>query len=228
MNTDLLMQNGKKGYFFRILFMLLVPMAQGIYFFLNLTTTQAYDITIYLDKFIPFNEWFILPYVFWYVYTFGALLVLALTDYKTYYKLLFSIVTGMLVCFVIYYTFPTTVPRPYVPGTNLLQKMVLSIYGNDKPYNCFPSIHMLDTLLITLFALKYNKRLWIKGASVVICVSIYMSTWFVKQHSILDAVASTILGVILFFLFENEFIIRKLVSLKELLFFQKRIKELSD
>ncbi len=228
MNTDLLMQNGKKGYFYRILFMLLIPMAQGVYFFLNLTTTQAYDITIYLDKFIPFNEWFILPYVFWYVYTFGALLVLALTDYKTYYKLLFSIVTGMLVCFVIYYTFPTTVPRPYVPGTNPLQKMVLAIYGNDKPYNCFPSIHMLDTLLITLFVLKYNKRLWIKGASAVICVSIYMSTWFVKQHSILDAVASTILGVILFFVFENEFITRKLVSLKELLFFQKRVKELSD
>ncbi|OPX44772.1 PAP2 superfamily protein [Ruminiclostridium hungatei] len=228
MNTDLLMQNGKKGYLYRILFMLLVPMAQGIYFFLNLTTTQAYDITIFLDKFIPFNEWFIIPYVFWYVYTFGALLVLALTDYKTYYRLLFSIVTGMLVCFVIYYIFPTTVPRPHVPGTNPLQKMVLSIYGNDKPYNCFPSIHMLDTLLITLFVFKHNKHLWIKAASAVICVSIYLSTWFVKQHSILDAVASTILAVILFFVFENQHVIKKLVSLRELLFFQKRVKELSE
>ncbi|MDF2988976.1 MAG: superfamily protein [Eubacterium sp.] len=227
MNAELLKTNGFKGYFFRLLFMLLVPAAQGIYFLINLTTTRAYDITIYLDKFIPFNEWFIIPYVFWYVYTFGALLILAYTDYKTYYKLLFSIVTGMLICFIVYFFFPTTVPRPNVPGTNLLQKLVLIIYGNDKPYNCFPSIHMMDTLLITLFVFKHNKNLVLKISSAVICVSIYLSTWFVKQHSILDAVASTILAVILFFVFENEYVIRKMENLREALTFQKRVKDLS-
>lgn len=227
MNAELLKTNGFKGYFLRLLFMLLVPAAQGIYFLINLTTTTAYDITIYLDKFIPFNEWFIIPYVFWYVYTFGALLILAYTDYKTYYKLLFSIVTGMMICFIVYYFFPTTVPRPNVPGTNLLQKMVLIIYGNDKPYNCFPSIHMMDTLLITLFVFKHNRNLILKISSAVICVSIYLSTWFVKQHSILDAVASTILAIILFLVFENEYVIRKLESLREALTFQKRVKDLS-
>ncbi len=227
MNAELLKTNGFKGYFLRLLFMLLVPAAQGIYFLINLTTTRAYDITIYLDKFIPFNEWFIIPYVFWYVYTFGALLILAYTDYKTYYKLLFSIVTGMMICFIVYYFFPTTVPRPNVPGTNLLQKMVLIIYGNDKPYNCFPSIHMMDTLLITLFVFKHNRNLILKISSAVICVSIYLSTWFVKQHSILDAVASTILAIILFFVFENQYVIRKLESLREALTFQKRVKDLS-
>lgn len=227
MNAELLKINGFKGYFLRLLFMLLVPAAQGIYFLINLTTTRAYDITIYLDKFIPFNEWFIIPYVFWYVYTFGALLILAYTDYKTYFKLLFSIVTGMMICFIVYYFFPTTVPRPNVPGTNLLQKMVLIIYGNDKPYNCFPSIHMMDTLLITLFVFKHNRNLILKISSAVICVSIYLSTWFVKQHSILDAVASTILAIILFFVFENQYVIRKLESLREALTFQKRVKDLS-
>ncbi len=227
MNAELLKTNGFKGYFLRLLFMLLVPAAQGIYFLINLTTTRAYDITIYLDKFIPFNEWFIIPYIFWYVYTFGALLILAYTDYKTYYKLLFSIVTGMMICFIVYYFFPTTVPRPNVPGTNLLQKMVLIIYGNDKPYNCFPSIHMMDTLLITLFVFKHNRNLILKISSAVICVSIYLSTWFVKQHSILDAVASTILAIILFFVFENQYVIRKLESLREALTFQKRVKDLS-
>jgi len=197
-------------------------MAQSIYFFLNLTTTGAYDITIFLDKLIPFNEWFIIPYVFWYLYTFGALLVLAYFDQKTYFKLLFSILLGMLICFVIYYLFPTTVPRTEViVPNNILKKAVLIIYKNDRPYNCFPSIHMLDTLLITMFLLKYNKSLLIKISSATICIAIYLSTFFVKQHSILDAVASTILGVILFIVFENEFVSRKIESIRTVLTRQK-------
>ena len=217
-NTDLLKTNGRTGYFYRILFIILVPMAQSIYFFLNLTTTGAYDITIFLDKFIPFNEWFVIPYVFWYLYTFGALLVLAYFDQKTYFKLLFSILIGMMICFVVYYLFPTTVPRTEVIApTNILKKAVLIIYKNDRPFNCFPSIHMLDTLLITMFLLKYNKSLLIKISSAFICVAIYMSTFFIKQHSILDAVASTILGVILFFVFENQFVSKKLANVRDIL-----------
>ncbi len=227
-NATLLKSNGFQGYFLRILFIALVPMAQGIYFLLNLTTTRAFDITIFLDSFIPFREWFILPYVFWYFYTFGALLVLAFMDYKTYYKLLFSIVIGMLICFVVYAFFPTTVPRPHVQGTNALQKLVLFIYSNDKPYNCFPSIHMLDTLLITLFIFKSYRSVALKAASAVTCVLIYMSTLFVKQHSILDAVASTILGITLFILFENAYVLRKLESLKEFFTARKRVQELSE
>lgn len=227
-NTDLIKTNGRSGYFYRILFMILVPMAQCIYFFLNLTTTGAYDITIFLDKFIPFNEWFIIPYVFWYLYTFGTLLVLAYFDHKTYFKLLFSILIGMLVCFVIYYFFPTTVPRlEVIVPNNILKKAVLMIYKNDRPFNCFPSIHMLDTILITMFLFKYSKSFLIKISSVFICVAIYMSTFSIRQHSILDAVASTILGVILFFVFENGIITKKIESIRDVLIPQKP-KSLSE
>ena len=227
--SELLKCNGRSGYFYRILFMLLIPMAQGIYFFLNLTTTRAFDITIFLDKLIPFNEWFIIPYVFWYVYTFGTLLVLAYTDNKTYFKLLYSILIGMLICFVVYYLFPTTVPRTEViVPDNILKKAVLIIYSNDKPYNCFPSIHMLDTLLITMFLFKYSKSLLLKLSTIGICISIYLSTQFVKQHSILDAVASTILGVILFFAFESEFIAKKIESIKDALSRQKTKSSFSE
>ncbi len=228
MDNDLLKCNGWKGYLYRILFIFLVPAAQVIYFLLNFNTIKGFDITIFLDKLIPFNEWFVIPYVFWYVYTFGTLLVLAFTDYKTYYKLLFSIITGMLVCFVVYSIFPTTVPRPHIQGTNLFQKAVLFIYANDKPFNCFPSIHMLDTLLITMFIFKHNKSIALKVSTAVICVSIYLSTQFIKQHSILDGVASTILGVTLFFVFESEYVINKLSMLRDLLSFQKRIKGLTQ
>lgn len=213
MNNNLLSRDNIQAYFRRILLMLLIPAAQGIYFLLNITTKSAHDVTIFLDKLIPFNEWFIIPYIFWYFYTFGMLLVLAFYDPKIYYKLLFSILTGMLICFVIYYVYPTTVPRPAVTPDNLLKKAVLMIYGDDRPYNCFPSIHMLDTLLITLFLSKYSKKLMTKISSGVMCVLIYLSTWFVKQHSILDAIASTVLGILLFMIFENEYVNRRMENL---------------
>lgn len=202
-NNELLRQNGLSGYFYRILFIILIPIAQCIYFLINLTTTSATDITKPLDYLIPFNEWFVIPYVFWYVYTFGALLIMAYYDHKTYFKLLFSILVGMAICFVIYYIYPTTVPRPEIMPDNILKKAVLVIYSNDKPYNCFPSIHMLDTLLITLFVLKNRSSLLLKVSVSSICILIYLSTFFVKQHSLLDAAASTILGTVLFLFFES-------------------------
>ncbi len=228
-NKDLLKRDGRSGYFYRVFFMILIPMAQCIYFLINQTTKSAHDVTIFLDKLIPFNEWFIIPYIFWYLYTFGMLLVLAYFDYKTYYKLLYSILIGMLVCFIVYVIYPSTVPRTEVIiPNNILGKAVSIIYGNDNPYNCLPSIHMLDTLLITLFLFKHYKSLLIKISSAIICVTIYMSTLFVKQHSILDAIASTILGLILFALFESEFVARKLENVKDTLASSKTKSSFSE
>lgn len=208
-NFDGLKSDGRFGYFYRILFMLLIPIEQGIYFVLNTMTTKAYDITIYLDKLIPFNEWFVLPYVFWYVYTFGLLLLFAYYDYKAYFRLLFTIVTGVLICYFIYYLFPTTVPRPEIIPDNILKKMVMIIYNNDKPFNCFPSIHILDTYLIGLYLFKYGTSVKIKILTAGISASIFLSTLFIKQHSILDIAAAVTLGSILFIFTESEFAAKK-------------------
>ncbi|EGD46455.1 phosphoesterase PA-phosphatase related protein [Ruminiclostridium papyrosolvens DSM 2782] len=213
MTNNFLNRDNLVVYFRRVLFMLLIPMAQCVYFLLNVTTKGAHDVTTFLDSLIPFNEWFIIPYVFWYLYIFGILLVLAYCNEKIYYKLLFSILIGMFVCFAIYYIYPTTVPRPEVVPDNLLKKAVLIIYGKDRPVNCFPSIHMLDTILLTMFTLKYGKGLLMRFSSVAMCILIYMSTWFTKQHSVLDAVASTVLGTILFLIFENQYVYGKLESI---------------
>ncbi len=213
MTNNFLNRDNLVVYFRRVLLMLLIPMAQCVYFLLNVTTKGAHDVTTFLDSLIPFNEWFIIPYVFWYLYIFGILLVLAYCNEKIYYKLLFSILIGMFVCFAIYYIYPSTVPRPEVAPDNLLKKAVLIIYSKDRPYNCFPSIHMLDTILLTMFTLKYAKGLLIRFSSVAMCILIYMSTWFTKQHSVLDAVASTVLGTILFLIFENQYVYGKLESI---------------
>ena len=223
-NKGSLLQNGISGYLYRILFIVLIPLAQMLYFFLNLTTTKAHDVTIFIDKITPFNSWFVIPYTFWYFFTFGMLLILAFKNYKLYYKLLASIVIGMLICLTIYSIFPTTVPRPQITPHNILDKLVLLIYSNDRPYNCFPSIHMLDTLLITLYMFKYYKKAVYRVTFPIICILIYLSTLFIKQHSLLDALASTVLGVALFCIFESNFIADKLMQLKDVIINSRKSK----
>ena len=219
-----LRQNGWEGYIKRALFIILIPILQMGYFALNLTTTHSFDITIFLDNYIPFNEWFIIPYVFWYVYTFGLLLLLAHKNYKVCYKLLMTILIGMFICLVVYKLFPTTVPRPIVTDDNILKRLVLLIYSNDKPYNCFPSIHMLDTLLITLFLHKYYSSIKMRISVWTICILIYLSTFFTKQHSVLDAAASTVIAIALFIIFDKDIVWKKLMSALEFVLQKVRFK----
>lgn len=68
-----------------------------------------------------------------------------------------------------------------------------------------------------MFLFKYSNSLLLKISTLGICISIYLSTQLVKQHSILDAVASTILGIILFFVFENEYITKKFEGIRDAL-----------
>jgi membrane-associated phospholipid phosphatase len=106
-------------------------------------------------------------------------------------------VVGELVCFVIYFFFQTTVPRPQLEGTSFTIELVQLIYSRDLPYNCFPSIHVLTSLAIMLgyFHLKIKHILhsifiYITGTMIII------STLFVKQHVILDIFGALMLTLL--------------------------------
>ena len=79
--------------------------------------------------------------------------------------------------------------------------MVQNIRDNDKPYDCFPSIHVISCYLPMLFVLKHNKSMLMNIFAVISGVSITLSTMFLKQHYFLDAFVSVIMGTILFLIF---------------------------
>ena len=139
-----------------------------------------------------------------------CLIYFAIVDSKTYYCLLASDVCGMLICFVIYYFFPTTVPRPTIIGTDFFSNLVKYIYASDNPYNCFPSIHVLSSFLPILFTFKYNKSRIMKVFTLISGIMIILSTLFVKQHYFLDVLASLILSSILYLVVSNELLWGKL------------------
>ena len=162
---------------------------------------------------IPFNKYFSVPYQFIVVFISTVLIYFAIVDYKYYYKLLLSILAGMFICFIIFYFFPTTVARPIVSGKDFFSSLTRSIYAIDNPYDCFPSIHVLSAYLPFLFIFKYNKSTIMKIYTFIGFVAITLSTFFIKQHYVLDAVGSIIIGTVLFIALTNNTIWSKLSSI---------------
>lgn len=183
----------------RSFLMLSIPTMNIIYEMLNKDTGKAILMETNLDRLIPFNRFFIIPYVLWYGYIAFFLIYFCIIDAKQYYKLLGCMNAGLLVCYLIFYFFPTTVTRPVLNGNDIFIKLVKLIYLKDKPYNCFPSIHVLHSMLVALCVIEEDKiSKVIKYISSFIAVSIIISTLFVKQHYIPDIVSGIILAISLY------------------------------
>lgn len=182
-----------------LLFLLVMPLLARIYELLNLHSHRAVDISTSIDHAIPFLSVFIIPYILWYGYIFGYLVYFCFKDTKVYLKTLILIVVAELICFVIYFFFQTTVPRPTIVGNNLFNDLVSWIYENDRPFNCFPSIHVLTTFVIMLASLHIkNKHLLNNICIHVVGSLIIISTLFVKQHVIFDMIGSMFLVTFLY------------------------------
>jgi hypothetical protein len=182
-----------------LLFLLVIPLLARIYELLNSHSHRAVDISTSIDQAIPFLSIFIIPYILWYGYIFCYLVYFCFKDTKVYLKTLILIVVAELICFVIYFFFQTTVPRPTIVGNNLFNNLVSWIYENDRPFNCFPSIHVLTTFAIMLASLHIkNKHLLTNICIHVVGTLIIISTLFVKQHVIFDMISSMFLVTFLY------------------------------
>ncbi|MEH7085234.1 phosphatase PAP2 family protein [Neobacillus drentensis] len=182
-----------------LLFLLVIPALAKIYELLNSRSHRSIDISTSIDHAIPFLSVFIIPYIIWYAYIFGYLVYFCFKDTKVYLKTLILIVVGELICFVIYFFFQTTVPRPTIIGDNYFNNLVQWIYAHDRPFNCFPSIHVLTTFTIMLASLHIKNKHVIHHLCIhIIGTLIIISTLFVKQHVIFDMIGSMFLVTFLY------------------------------
>jgi membrane-associated phospholipid phosphatase len=188
----------------RGLWALSIPLISLTYPILNQRSVDTHNLVTVVDKLIPFNKYFILPYASWYVFIAVFCTILCIVDKERYFKLLITLNIGMITCYVIYYIYPTYVPRPMIAGSDFFSNLVLNLYENDNPYNCFPSIHVLNSVLIALYTFESEKVSRVnKTICVIIAVSIILSTMFVKQHYFADVIASIIFAFVLYFSFKK-------------------------
>jgi membrane-associated phospholipid phosphatase len=197
----------------RILFSVSIAISIQIYGILNNYRGKVYHIQTAFDTAIPFNKYFVVPYIIWYFYVAFVLFYYAVYDDKRYFKLLAGINIGMLICYVIYYFFPTYTPRPTVYGNDIFADAVRFVYSRDNPYNCFPSIHVLDSVLIGVYINRdENISPIAKLISTAIAISIVFSTLFIKQHYVYDVISGAILAYSIYIAFNYREILEKIRS----------------
>lgn len=174
---------------------IILPLISVNYAISGAIAKNGVDLSLWLDKKIPFVAIFIYPYIYWYIYIFiGSIFILS-KDRRKYIRALLSIYIGMCICYVVYYFFTVQIDRPIVVNKGLSNILVNIIYAGDKPVNCFPSLHVLNTYFIMRYTkMEYGKKWY--GYTQLIGILIILSTLFIKQHFIVDAIASIILAEI--------------------------------
>ncbi|MEA4827405.1 MAG: phosphatase PAP2 family protein [Clostridium sp.] len=189
---------GLKNNIVPLLFMLTIPISNIFYRILNNSSRGVYSLILDVDTKVPFIKEFIIPYIIWYPFIFIFLIYICLKNKEVYYRTLISINVGLIICYVIFYFFQTTVVRPELIETDIFTNIVRVIYSHDNPYNCFPSVHVITTYIVMhgINTVSKNKRILI--SSNVIGILIILSTQFVKQHVILDLIFAVVLGEMAF------------------------------
>lgn len=142
-----------------------------------------------LDDLIPFCEWFLIPYVFWYGLIVISLLYFALYNVRGFKQLQTYIIITQVVAMAVYIIYPSCQnlrPAEFA-NDNILIDGVKFLYSFDTSTGVFPSLHCAYSFGIASVWLREKSAHPLWKAFVVVAVAlICMSTAFIKQHSALD------------------------------------------
>ncbi len=188
------------------------------------TRTPYFIIHMAADDLIPFCEYFIIFYFFWFVYMIFSVAYCVFTDQQVFYKSFGFMTTGMTLFLIISTLFPNghnLRPETFA-NDNIFTQMVAFIYKADTPMNIFPSIHVYNAIAAHL-SIVFNKTLkdkkWLKALSLFACIGICLSTLFLKQHSLYDVIGAIVLSIVMYPVFFREeykaFLIHKRESREE-------------
>jgi hypothetical protein len=138
------------------------------------TVKPVYYMFSEIDRYIPFVKQFIVPYLFWYVYMFGAFIYLGFASKKDFYRLFAFIFGGMTISCIIYFLFPNGQSlRPVIAdASDIYLKVIKNIYTVDTPTNVAPSMHVLNSIAVHAAVINYEplrKRWWVNISS-FICI----------------------------------------------------------
>ena len=154
---------------------------------------NCYPVHCALDDMVPFCEYFVIPYVGWYVLIVASLLYFMLYNPDNFKNLMKFIIVTQVVAMAIYIIFPNRQDlRPEMfPRENIFTWILNSIYSFDTSTNVCPSLHVAYSVGIASTWLKEKEASnWTKVFVTVFCFFVCISVAFVKQHSVVDIFAA--------------------------------------
>ena len=174
----------------------------SLFAFLENQHVKYFLIHTKIDDKIPFCEYFVVPYLLWFVFVALTVLYFAFfcEDRKEYNQLVWSLGIGMTVFIVFSFVFPNGQDlRPRLIGEEgLFIDLVRMVYAKDTPTNIFPSIHVYNSVVCCLAILnneRCRKNAFVVWGTVLLTALIVVSTVLIKQHSIIDLIGALVLNV---------------------------------
>ena len=153
-------------------------------------TLSYHPVEVALDARIPFCEYFVPAYYFWFVFLIGIHFYTVFFDVPAFKKLMYFIMITYTITSVIYIIYPTSQElRPTeFAGDNIFVTIVNGLYNFDTNTNVCPSLHVIGSfaVLFTSWHCKRFKTLWWQLGFISATVLICLSTVFLKQHSVVD------------------------------------------
>ncbi len=166
-------------------------------------TTHFHVIHMAIDDYIPFCEYFIIPYFLWFFYVGWGIAYFYRKNRDEYFRLCTVLFVGMTVFLIIstvypngHYLRPTEFARD-----NLFTHLVRQLYATDTATNLFPSIHVYNSIAVNIAVwhcdnFKENKA--VRCGSALLMLSIILSTMFLKQHSVFDVLTAIVMAVCMY------------------------------
>ncbi len=152
--------------------------------YLNYFRDKYYDISVFIDGYIPLISLMIIPYLL--AIPFMLLPFLLSKDEKSDKKIFYSFSFIILISDLIFLLLPTKMIRPET-GDLLLNLF----YGLEMPHNLFPSLHVSAVTLTQMISINLDKRM---KKIIWLSILIIISTLFVKQHYVLDIIGGLMVG----------------------------------
>lgn len=174
------------------------------------------------DHLIPFCEYFVVPYFFWFLYLIvtGIYFGFFCEDVNEVKKLANSFMMGMSVFLLVSLFFPNGhLLRPVIRGEGFFISLVEFLYSIDTSTNVFPSMHVFCTNAAAIALLRQKNLTRRKGFTLFVhlmTILIVLSTLFLKQHSVIDAVGAILLNGVcygVFYRFKFHLVKKKLKTM---------------
>ena len=167
---------------------------------------QLHIIDCAIDRYIPFVEVFIIPYLLWFAYIAVAGIYFFFREKESFCKLMCFGMIGMTIFIIVSYVYPNGLelrPDTFIRD-NIFIQLTRMIYSMDTPTNVLPSIHVYNS--VAAFSAIHTcknlqKHKGIRTGSFILTTLIVLSTMFLKQHSIADVATGITCAVATYVLF---------------------------
>lgn len=181
----------------RILFLLSIA-----YFSFGYMPLNAWNETrgVFHTLALPFeNEIpFLAPFILGYSLVYGSIffIYLIIPDWTIFKKMAWGFFLVTTIHYIVFIFFPVKmIWRPeIVDPQNFFEWACQFIFSLDKPYNCFPSLHVAYPTLAAVLSWRFVPK-W-RFVFVAMSLIVALSVVLVKQHYILDALGGALVAIL--------------------------------